>query len=171
MTSSAASTATSTPSSPTSIPVVRMTRPPDTPHGLKPGGFSVHHPRHRRDSPKALSAPLDVSGRVLIAVQDQSAVRTDMGAHREALLDTLPTAATVLRGIRRMDCFHSLAGPCCLAGEDGQEVAPSGVLNAFVQARLAASPVMEIAAVPIGDGRGASAEVRARLRWERQLSP
>src|SRR5258708_11798811 len=51
-------------------------------------------------------------------------------------------------------------GPCCLVGEDGQEVTPSGVLNAFVQARLAAGPVTEIAAVPIGDGRGASAEVR-----------
>src|SRR5260221_13041065 len=109
MTSSAASTATSTPSSPTSIPVVRMTRPPDTPHGLKPGGFSVHHPRQRRDSPKALSAPLDISGHVLIAVQYQSAGRTDMGAHPEALLDTRPPAATVLRGLGRADSYHSLA--------------------------------------------------------------
>jgi hypothetical protein len=48
---------------------------------LKGRGFSVHRPRQRRDSPKALSAPLDISGRVLVAVQDQSAVRTDMGAH------------------------------------------------------------------------------------------
>src|SRR5258707_1996941 len=159
MTSSAASTATSTLSSRTSIPVVRMTRPPDTPHGLQPGGFSVHHPRQRRDSPKALSAPLDVSGRVLIAVQHQSAVCTDMGAHREALLDTLPTAATVLRGIRRMDCFHSLAGPCCLAGQDGQEVAPAGALNAFVQARLTPGPLWGYAASPLRNGPRASSQV------------
>ena len=60
-------------------------------------------------------------------------------------LDTLPTAATVLRGIRRGDRFHSLAGPCCRAREDGQEVAPSGVLDAFVESGLAAGPVVPVA--------------------------
>jgi hypothetical protein len=30
---------------------------PDTPQGLQPDGFSVHPPSHRRESPKALSAP------------------------------------------------------------------------------------------------------------------
>ena len=58
----------------------------DTPHGLKPDGFSVHRPRQRRDSPKALSAPLDISCRVLVAVQHETAVPTDMRANGQALL-------------------------------------------------------------------------------------
>ena len=43
----------------------------DTPHALKGDGFSVRRPSYCRDSPKALPEPLDVSGRVLVAVQDQ----------------------------------------------------------------------------------------------------
>src|SRR5260370_696080 len=118
---------------------------PDTPPGLKPHGFSVHRPHQRRDSPKALSAPLDVSRRVLVAVQNQPAVRTDVGAHRERLVDALPTARTILRGIRRRNRFHSLAGACCLESEYREEVAPSGVLHTFVEAGLAACPVSFLA--------------------------
>ncbi len=60
-------------------------KPPetDTPHGLTPDGFSVQRPGQRRDSPQALSAPVDVSRRVLIAVHHQSAGGADMGAHGE----------------------------------------------------------------------------------------
>ena len=32
-------------------------------------GFSVQRPSHRRDSPKGLPGPLDISGRILVAVQ------------------------------------------------------------------------------------------------------
>jgi putative transposase len=59
---------------------------------LKGRGFSVPPRRHPHESPKALPAPLDVLGRVQIAVQDQAAVRTDVGTHRQALVDALPTA-------------------------------------------------------------------------------
>src|SRR5260221_13479596 len=95
----------------------------DTPPALKGGGFSVHRPSQRQDSPKALSAPLDVSGRVLVAVEYQSAVRADVRAHRERLVDALPTPATVLRSERPTDRFHSLAGACCLVLEDREKVA------------------------------------------------
>src|SRR5258708_31902276 len=105
----------------------------DTPHGLKPDGFSVHCPRQRRDSPQALSAPLNVSGRILIAVHHQPTVGADMGPHAETLVDAFPTAATVLTGVRWIDRFHSLAGACCRESEARQEVAPSGVVNAFVE--------------------------------------
>src|SRR5215470_10868214 len=101
----------------------------DTPLALKGGGFSVQRPSHRRDSPKALSAPLDVSGRILIPVEDESAVGADMRADGERFLHALPTAATVLRGIRRIDRFHSLPGACCLESENAEEAAPAGVLD------------------------------------------
>src|SRR5258708_23386690 len=59
----------------------------DTLPGLKPHGFSVHPRRHFRESPKALPAPLDVSGRVLIPVQARAAVRARVPAHGKALVD------------------------------------------------------------------------------------
>ncbi len=54
-----------------------------------------------------------------------------------------PTAATILGRVRRVDRFHSLPGACCLESEDGQEVAPPGVVDALVEAGLAAGPVVE----------------------------
>src|SRR5712691_4464617 len=86
----------------------------DTPHGLKPDGFSVHRVRQRQDSPQALSAPVNVSGRILIAVHNQPTVGADVGTHAETLVYAFPTAATVLTGVRWIDRFHSLAGACCL---------------------------------------------------------
>src|SRR5262249_8262956 len=68
------------------------TRSSDTPQGLKPHGFSVHPPSPRRASPKALSEPLDISGRVLVAVQDESAGGTDVDAYAQGLLNARPTA-------------------------------------------------------------------------------
>src|SRR5215831_2664683 len=59
---------------------------------LKSGGFSVQRRRHPRDSSKGLPGPLDVAGRVLVAVQDEAAVPADVGTHREALVDACPTA-------------------------------------------------------------------------------
>src|SRR5260370_30155175 len=98
---------------------------------LKGRGFSVHCPHQRRDSPKGLPGPLNIPGRVLVAVQHQPAVRADVGTHTEALLLAFAAPATVLRGERRRHHFHSLASPFCLASEEMQEAAPSGVLDAF----------------------------------------
>src|SRR5258706_16218079 len=130
---------------------------------LKGRGFSVQRPSHRRDSPKGLPGPLDISGRILVAVQHQPTGGTDMGAHRERLIDPLPTecsiradSGAILGGERRRYRFHSLASVCCFAGEDTTEGIPSGVLNAFVEARLARGPIMPIAAVAIGNRCGAS---------------
>jgi aryl-alcohol dehydrogenase-like predicted oxidoreductase len=53
----------------------------DTPHGLKPGGFSVRPRRQPRESPKALPEPLDVSGRVLVSVRDIAALGAYMRAN------------------------------------------------------------------------------------------
>jgi hypothetical protein len=117
-------------------------RPTHTPYGLKPDVFSVHCPSYCRDSPKALPAPLDVSGRVLVAVQDEPAVGADMGADRETLLDPFPAATTVLGRIRRRDGFHSLPSAFCLESEDRTETVPPGVLNRFVEASLVAGPIV-----------------------------
>ena len=78
----------------------------DTPRGLQPSGFSVHPPSQRRESPKALSAPLNVLGRVQIAVQDEAAVGADMRAHGQTLVYSCTAPAALLRGIRRVDRFH-----------------------------------------------------------------
>ena len=48
-----------------------------------------------------------------------------MGADGETLLHPLPTAATVLARVRWWHRYHSLAGACCLAGEDGTEAEPN----------------------------------------------
>src|SRR5258708_24458384 len=82
-----------------------------------------------------------------------------MGTHTKTLSYALPTPAAILGGIRRVDRFRSLAGPCCLAREDIQEAAPSGVVDGLVEAHLARGPVGKIAALPIRLGCGAAAEI------------
>jgi hypothetical protein len=72
-----------------------------------------------------------------------------MGAHGEALPDALPTAATVLPGVDRRDRFHARTGARCLVREDRQEVAPAGVVSAFVQACPALGSILQVAAIPI----------------------
>jgi hypothetical protein len=101
-------------------------RDADTPLGLKLSGFSVQRPNHRRDSPMALSAPLNVSGCVLIAVRNIPTPGTYMGPHRERFVDPFPTdgpvwldIGTLLGGVSRRHRFRSLASPFCLACEDG----------------------------------------------------
>src|SRR5258708_30889403 len=121
----------------------------DTPHALKGGGFSVHCPSQRRDSPKALSAPLNVSRRILIAVHNQPTLGADMSTHAETLVYAFPTPTAILAGIRRVDRFHSLPGACCLESKNGQEVAPSGVVNTFVEPGFLRSPIMKIAPVAV----------------------
>ena len=142
-------------------------QPPDTPHGLQPDGFSVQRPRHRRDSPKALSAPVDVAGRVLLSIEDESTVGADGRAYGERLREALATAAPVLRRAGWMDRFHSLAGPGCRAREDRQEVAPSGVVQACVATGFAAGPLVLLGAVLILLRRGTTAQVGRRDRLVR----
>src|SRR5712691_1447644 len=82
-----------------------------------------------------------------------------MGTHTKTLSYALPTPAAILGGIRRVDRFRSLAGPCCLAREDIQEAAPSCVVDGLVEAHLARGPVGQIAALPIRLRCGAAAEI------------
>jgi hypothetical protein len=43
-------------------------RPADTPHGLKPDGFSVHPRRQPHESPKALPAPVNGSRGMVVSM-------------------------------------------------------------------------------------------------------
>jgi hypothetical protein len=54
-----------------------------------------------------------------------------------------------------------LSGACCLESKDGEEVVPPSVLNALVEAGLAASPIMLVAAgaVRIRLGCGTTTQV------------
>jgi hypothetical protein len=97
------------------------------------GGFSVRHGNQCCRSLKALSEPLNVSGRVLIAVHDEPTGGADMGTHREALLHPFPTAATVLAGIGRFYHDNSLPGAFCLESEDSPELRPSSVRDGLGQ--------------------------------------
>jgi hypothetical protein len=63
-----------------------------------------------------------------------------MCADGETLLHPFPTATALLGGIRWRHRYHSLAGACCLAGEDYTEAIPPGVVDGLVQARLGAAP-------------------------------
>src|SRR5262249_49096758 len=51
--------------------------------------------------------------------------RVEVGAHRKTLLDARPTAAPVLVGGGGGYQHPSLAGPYCLADEEGAELPPS----------------------------------------------
>src|SRR5262245_61466296 len=105
----------------------------DTPLGLKPSGFSVHPRRHSHESPKALSAPEDILGRILIAVQHQSTVGAYVGAQAQRLSNTRTAPAAILGRICRIHRLHSLTGACRLVCEDSKEGGPPGVINAFVE--------------------------------------
>src|SRR5215471_10567047 len=105
----------------------------DTPHGLKPDGFSVPRRGQRHASPKALPKPLYVPCRVVVSMQAHSAVWTATPADRQAFGDQHATARTSLAGERRIHCYYSPTGACCLEGEDDEERAPSGVSNRLGQ--------------------------------------
>src|SRR6516225_1066244 len=98
---------------------------------LKGRGFSVHPRRHPSESPKGLPGPLNVSGRVLVAVQDQPAGGTDMGTYAQALTNERPTPATLLAGVGRVHRDHPTASVCCFAFEDGAELCPPGITDAL----------------------------------------
>jgi hypothetical protein len=142
----------------------QLRAPSDTPQGLKPHGFSVHPPSHRRESPKALSKPVDVQRCVPIAVHNESTVRADVCANAQTLVDALATSAAVLRGVRWRHRFHSLAGACCLESEDREEGAPSSVLKAFVEASFLRGPVVLVAAILVLLWCGTAAQIGRRDR-------
>src|SRR5262245_9293671 len=108
---------------------------PDTPRALKGVRFSVHPRRVSRESPKALPAPVDSPGRVLVAVEPQAAGGTERGPHRATLLDARPTAATVLRGGGGGSHHPVRPGTRCRVGTGGAQLRPSGLADARGQGR------------------------------------
>ena len=78
----------------------------DTPHGLKPDGFSVLRRSQRHASPKGLPGPLYILGSVVVSMQAGSAVWTRVPADGQALRDDDATARTRLAGVRRIDRNH-----------------------------------------------------------------
>ena len=82
-----------------------------------------------------------------------------MGTHAETFRHPFATSATILAGIRRRDRFCSLASICCFESEDGQKLVPACVIDRFVETRLLACPIGQIAAVAIGFRLGAGAKI------------
>src|SRR5262249_32297443 len=106
----------------------------DTPHGLQPGGFSGRPRSYRRESPQALPAPWDSSGRVLVAVEHQPTGGTDRGTHAQAPRAARAPAAPGGAGGGRFYHHDSLHGACCLVGEDRAELRPAGIAAARAEA-------------------------------------
>jgi hypothetical protein len=75
-----------------------------------------------------------------------------MRPHGETLLYPFTAATAILTGVRWWHRYYSLAGACCLAGEDLAETVPSSVLERFIQASLGAGSVWQIAALTVGLG-------------------
>src|SRR5262249_52330303 len=99
-----------------------------------------------------------------------------MGTDRERLGEAFSAdcsigqhVGTILGRVGGWDRFRSLPGACSLESEDSEEGGPSGVQNSFVQARLAAGSVMEIAALAVWRRGRTTAEVGGldRLDMER----
>src|SRR5260370_5010117 len=82
-----------------------------------------------------------------------------MRVHGKSLLDTGPTARTILGRRRRTQRFHSLPGACWLVREDRTAVTPPGVVNALVETGFAAGPIVLIGAVLSLLRRGTAAQV------------
>src|SRR5262249_18761319 len=87
--------------------------------------------RHPRESPKGLPGPLEVPGRVLVAVQEEAAGRAEMGTHAQALGHPLATAAAVLAGVLRGDRDDPTPGAGCRGFQDGAERRPAGIAAAL----------------------------------------
>src|SRR5271166_2715493 len=107
----------------------------------KARGFSVLPHGFCRESLKAVPPPLNVLCSVFVSVQDQPTGGTDMGPHGETLLDSCPTAAAVLTGVRWWNRYHSTASICCFAVEDQAEGIPPSILNRLIEARLLAGSI------------------------------
>src|SRR5262245_25713817 len=112
----------------------------DTPHGLTPGGCSVHPRREPRASPQALPAPVHGPRRVLVRVQHQATGGTDRGAPRAPRLDTHAASAALLAGAGGVHHPHVLPGALCLVGKGGTDLLPAGIPDALGQ-RAGASQV------------------------------
>jgi hypothetical protein len=66
-------------------------------------------------------------------MQAHSAVWTAMPADRQAFGEQNATTRTRLAGERRIHCYDSPPGACCLEGEDDEERAPSRITNGLGQ--------------------------------------
>lgn len=73
----------------------------------------------------------------LVAVYDQSAGRTDVGAHAQGFGRTLPAARTILTGIGRRHGYDSSPSVGCFGFEDGAELCPAGITDALGQMVIA----------------------------------
>src|SRR5262249_35002218 len=108
----------------------------DTPPGFRPTG-SRFIPAGSPASPhKALPAPVHVSRRVLVAVQDPSTGGTEVGTHPEALLHPRPTPTTVLAGMLSGHSQDSFASVYCFAFEDRTALPPAGSTAALGEVRV-----------------------------------
>jgi hypothetical protein len=92
-----------------------------SPHAY--GRFSVHPRQRPSESPKGLPGPLNIPSRVLIPVEHQSTIGAHMRSDGETVLDSFPTATTVLAGIGGRHRNHSTASVYCFAFEDGPNCA------------------------------------------------
>jgi hypothetical protein len=108
-------------------------------------GFSGYARRNRpRWRLTGLPGPTNIQGRVLVAVQHQSAGGTDVGAHRQAFRYPLRTAAAigqhataVLAGVLGRNRDHLTPGACCLGFKDGPKRCPAGIADALGKVSVA----------------------------------
>src|SRR5262249_22876682 len=99
----------------------------DTPHGLKPDGFSLHHGGGTHRSTTGLPRPEDGLGRGLVAVQYQPTRRADLRTYREGLLHARSAATALLDGKGGFHQQHLLTGARCLVGKGGTERCPARI--------------------------------------------
>src|SRR5712692_2381896 len=75
----------------------------------------------------------DVFGGVHISISDIPTERTQMGTHRQTLLDDLATVVTVLRGEARVDSYHLMTRSFSLFFKDVEKCTPTGVHDALCE--------------------------------------
>src|SRR5215470_17883649 len=78
-----------------------------------------------------LSQPQNVQGGVMVAVEACPTLRARMPADRQPFVHQDSAARTSLAGVGRRHSHHSLPGACSLESEDGQELRPARILDAF----------------------------------------
>src|SRR5712692_7610369 len=75
----------------------------------------------------------NIPGGVDIAIFNVATPRTEMRSDRERLLDDLPTAIALLRGVAGVHSDDLMSGTCSLGFKDVEECAPGGVHDGFRQ--------------------------------------
>ena len=106
----------------------------DTPHGLKPNGFSVLRRGLRHASPKALPKPLYVLCRVVVPMQTCAALRAEMPADGQALLrPRTPQPEQVCLVNAGLTATTLRPAHAALKRQDDEECSPSRVTDALGQ--------------------------------------